>query len=72
MNELSSITWMTEQGRQNSEIIAGMRSRLRNFIRKRVPNEADAEDLLQEVFYEVIEAYGLMLALAVPGALEKC
>lgn len=51
---------MTAQGRQNSEIIAGVRSRLRNFIRKRVPNEADAEDLLQEVFYEVIEAYGLM------------
>ncbi len=60
MDEPSSITWMTAQGRQNSEIIAGVRSRLRNFIRKRVPNEADAEDLLQEVFYEVIEAYGLM------------
>ncbi len=51
---------MSERDRQISEIIAGERSRLRKFIRKRVPNEADVEDLLQEVFYEVIEAYRLM------------
>ncbi len=51
---------MTDQDRQISEIIAGERSRLRDFIRKRVPNEADVEDLLQEVFFEVIEAYRLM------------
>ena len=37
---------MTEQDRQISEVIAEERSRLRNFIRKRVPNEADVEDLL--------------------------
>src|SRR5512142_1083865 len=51
---------MTEQDRQIAEIIAQERSRLRNFIRKRVPNEADAEDLLQEVFFEVVEADRLM------------
>ena len=51
---------MTDQDRQISEIISKERSRLRNFIRKRVANEADAEDLLQEVFFEVIEAYRLM------------
>ncbi|MGD1148049.1 MAG: RNA polymerase sigma factor [Thermoanaerobaculaceae bacterium] len=51
---------MTEHDRHIAEIIAGERSRLRNFIRKRVPNEADAEDLLQDVFYEVVEAYRLM------------
>lgn len=51
---------MTEQDRQISEIIAEEGSRLRNFIRKRVPNEADVEDLLQEVFFEVIEANRLM------------
>ncbi len=50
---------MTEQNRQLSEMIAEEGARLRNFIRKRVPNEADAEDLLQEVFSEVIEAYRL-------------
>jgi len=60
MDEPSSLTWMTERDRQISEIIAEEGSRLRNFIRKRVPNEADAEDLLQEVFFEVIEAYRLM------------
>jgi len=51
---------MTERDRQISEIIAEEGSRLRNFIRKRVPDEADAEDVLQEVFFEVIEAYRLM------------
>ncbi len=60
MDEPSGITSMTEQDRRISEIIAEERSRLRNFIRKRVPNEADVEDLLQDVFYEVLEAYRLM------------
>jgi RNA polymerase sigma factor (sigma-70 family) len=50
---------MTEQDRQISEMVAEQGSRLRNFIRKRVPNEADAEDLLQEVFSEVVEAFRL-------------
>lgn len=60
MDAPPSITSMTEQDRQISEIIAEQGSRLRNFIRKRVPNEADAEDLLQEVFFEVLEASRLM------------
>jgi DNA-directed RNA polymerase specialized sigma24 family protein len=47
MDEPSSITSMTEQDRQISEVIVEERSRLRNFIRKRVRNEADVEDLLQ-------------------------
>ncbi|HXN65640.1 MAG TPA: sigma-70 family RNA polymerase sigma factor [Candidatus Acidoferrales bacterium] len=51
---------MTDRDNQLSEIIAGERSRLRNFIRKRVSNEADAENLLQEVFFEAIEAFRLM------------
>jgi RNA polymerase sigma factor (sigma-70 family) len=54
---------MTEQDRQISEIIAEERSRLRNFIRKRVPNEADAEDLLQEVFSELVEANRLLMPI---------
>src|ERR1039458_7886172 len=53
MDETLSITSMTEQDRRISEVIAEERSRLRNFIRKWVPNEADVEDLLQEVFYEL-------------------
>ncbi len=54
---------MTEQDRQISEVITEERSRLRNFIRKRVSNEADAEDLLQEVFYELVEANRLLMPI---------
>jgi RNA polymerase sigma factor (sigma-70 family) len=60
MNEPPSIALMAEKDRRISEIVAKETSRLRNFIRKRVPNQADAEDLLQDVFYEVVEAYRLM------------
>ena len=54
---------MIEQNRQISEVIAEERSRLRNFIRKRVPNEADVEELLQEVFYELVEANRLLMPI---------
>ena len=63
MNGSSSITSMTEQDRQISVVIAEERSRLRNFIRKRVANEADVEDLLQEVFYELVEANRLLMPI---------
>jgi RNA polymerase sigma factor (sigma-70 family) len=63
MDEPSSVALMTEQDRQISEVIAEERSRLRNFIRKRVNNEADAEDLLQEVFYELVEANRLLMPI---------
>jgi RNA polymerase sigma factor (sigma-70 family) len=39
-----------------SDAFARQRLRLRSFIRKRVPNPADAEDILQDVFYELAEA----------------
>src|SRR6266852_2338639 len=48
-----SVTSMIEQDRQISEIVAEERSRLRNFIRRRVPDPSDAEDIVQEVFYEL-------------------
>jgi len=63
MDEPLSIDWMTEQDRRISEVIAEERSRLRNFIRRRVPNEADVEDLLQEVFYELVEANRLLMPI---------
>ena len=59
MAESLSIALMTEQDRQLTEILTHESSRMRNFIRSRVPNEADAEDLLQEVFFEVVEALRL-------------
>src|ERR1700687_4395025 len=54
---------MTEQDHQISEIIAQQRSRLRNFIRRRVPDPSDAEDILQDVFYELVEANHLLMPI---------
>ena len=54
---------MTEQDRHISEIVAGERSRLRNFIRRRVPDPADVEDIVQEVFYELVEANRLLMPI---------
>ena len=48
------------RNRRISEVIHRERRRLFHFIRKRVDNEGDAEDILQDVFYELIEAYRLM------------
>jgi len=58
-----SIAAMTEQDRRISEIVVEERSRLRNFIRRRVPDPADAEDIVQEVFYELVEANRLLMPI---------
>jgi len=58
-----SVTSMIEQDRQISEVMAEEGSRLRNFIRRRVPNESDVEDLLQEVFYELVQANRLLMPI---------
>src|SRR6267143_3222025 len=58
-----SIDSMNEQDRQISEIVAEERSRLRNFIRRRVPDPADAEDILQDVFYKLVEANRLLMPI---------
>lgn len=50
----------TEQDQRISEAIETEQTRLRNFIRRRVPDPEDAEDILQEVFYELTETYRLM------------
>jgi RNA polymerase sigma factor (sigma-70 family) len=62
MARMSAIA-MTEQDRRISDVIAEEGSRLRNFIRRRVPDESDAEDLLQEVFYELVEANRLLMPI---------
>jgi RNA polymerase sigma factor (sigma-70 family) len=51
---------MAEQDERISEAIEREQSRLRNFIRRRVADRDDAEDVLQDVFYELVEAYRLM------------
>lgn len=55
-----SSTWTMEQDRHIAEVIGEQGSRLRSFIRRRVPNDADVEDLLQEVFYELVAAERLL------------
>ncbi len=51
---------MAEQDQRISEAIEREQSRLRNFIRRRVADREDAEDVLQDVFYELVEAYRMM------------
>jgi RNA polymerase sigma factor (sigma-70 family) len=51
---------MAQQDQQISEAISRDESRLRNFIRKRVADQGDAEDVLQDVFYELVELYRMM------------
>jgi RNA polymerase sigma factor (sigma-70 family) len=51
-----------------SDVIKHERTRLRNFIRARVPDPLDAEDILQEVFYELVLADRLMQPLEQVGA----
>jgi RNA polymerase sigma factor (sigma-70 family) len=63
MNHLASATLMTEQDRRISEIVAGERARLGNFIRRRVPDPSDAEDIVQEVFSELVEANRLLMPI---------
>jgi RNA polymerase sigma factor (sigma-70 family) len=61
MDEALRKHWpMAQQDQRISEAITRDRARLRNFIRRRVPDPGDAEDILQDVFYELIEAYRLM------------
>lgn len=50
-----------EQDRRISEVVEQEQSRLRRFIRRRVPDPVDAEDILQEVFYELVEANRLLM-----------
>ena len=57
-----------EQDRQISEVLAQHESKLRSFVRSRVPNPEDVEDILQDVFFELVEAYRLMKPIRVWGA----
>jgi RNA polymerase sigma factor (sigma-70 family) len=61
MMEALNKTWMTgEQDQRISEAFGLERARLQNFIRRRVADENDVEDILQDTFYELVEAYRMM------------
>jgi RNA polymerase sigma factor (sigma-70 family) len=69
MHDALSTEIMTDQqNRRIAEAVAREQSRLRNFIRKRVLDESEAEDILQEVFYELVQAYRLMKPVEQAGA----
>src|SRR6185295_8254046 len=63
MDEPVSIISMNEQDLKISEIVAEERSRLSNFIRRRVPDPSDVEDIVQEVFFELVEAKRLLMPI---------
>jgi RNA polymerase sigma factor (sigma-70 family) len=52
-----------EQDQRISEVVKREGSRLRNFIRRRVPDPRDAEDVLQDVFYRLVEANRLLMPI---------
>src|SRR5438093_13472521 len=52
-----------EQDQRIADVVTRERARLRNFIRRRVPDPRDAEDILQEVFYELVAANRLLMPI---------
>ena len=50
---------MTDKDSEISAVVVRERSRLGNFIRRRIGNPEEAEDILQDVFYEFVEEYRL-------------
>ena len=64
MKDAASLERMSlEQDQRISDVVTQEQSRLRNFIRRRVPDPRDAEDILQEVFYELVEANRLLMPI---------
>src|ERR671925_1261862 len=64
MDEALSKQWpMAEQDQRISDVVKREQSRLRRFIRRRVPDPRDAEDILQDVFYELVEANRLLMPI---------
>ena len=52
-----------DQDQRISDVLKREQGRLRNFIRRRVPDPRDAEDILQDVFYELVEANRLLMPI---------
>src|SRR5262245_9315851 len=61
---MDDVAWMTrEQDRRITEAVAREQSRLEKFIRRRVPDPIDAEDILQDVFQRLVEANRLLMPI---------
>ena len=52
-----------EHDRQISEVVTREQPRLRDFIRRRVPDGADVDDILQDVFSRLVEANRLLMPI---------
>src|SRR6059036_644275 len=64
MKDAASLERMAhEQDERISEVVKREQSRLHHFIRRRVPDPRDAEDILQDVFYELVEANRLLMPI---------
>jgi RNA polymerase sigma factor (sigma-70 family) len=59
---------MTEQDQRISAVVAREQQRLRRFIRQRVADPGEVEDVLQDVFSELVEAYRLAQPIEQIGA----
>jgi len=65
---LTTNALMAEQDKRITETISHERGRLGNFIRQRVPDTSEAEDILQDVFFDYVEAYRLPEPIEQVGA----
>jgi RNA polymerase sigma factor (sigma-70 family) len=63
MKQAASLELMTDQDQRITEVVKREQSRLGNFIRRRVPDPGDAEDILQDVFYALVEANRLLMPI---------
>ena len=64
MKHAASLDLMSlKQDRRITEAVKQEQSRLRNFIRRRVPDPRDAEDILQDVLYALVEANRLLMPI---------
>ncbi len=54
---------MIDADQRLSALVAREESRLRSFIRRRVPDPGDAEDILQDVFYALVRANNLLMPI---------
>jgi RNA polymerase sigma factor (sigma-70 family) len=63
VDEAAHLAPMSEQDQKIAKIVADEGSRLRSFIRRRVSDAEEAEDILQEVFSELVEANRLLMPI---------
>jgi RNA polymerase sigma factor (sigma-70 family) len=69
MREMLATDWMANpQDQRIADAVRQEKGRLWNFIRRRVPDAGDAEDILQDVFSELVEAYRMMQPIEQVGA----